>query len=139
VRAREASEAGNFRGHLRRAELSPVPRLSQTCSTVRRFDCVVRFTASRNQSLERQSHRTDLGKRLATKNLDCGNQLLGYCQEMNEKAQRIAGLFIAPLIMLIGVWLCLEGLEHGKLRGIFSIGPFVAVAGALWFVSDWFE
>ena len=23
-----------------------------------------------------------------------------------------------------------------KLSGIFSIGPFVAVAGALWFVSD---
>ena len=53
---------------------------------------------------------------------------------MTDKAQRIASLFIAPLIML-----CLEGLEHGKLTGIFSIGPFVAVAGALWFVSDWFD
>jgi hypothetical protein len=40
--------------------------------------------------------------------------------------------------MLIGLWLCLEGLEHGKLTGIFSIGPFVAVVGALWFVSNWF-
>ena len=40
--------------------------------------------------------------------------------------------------MLVGLWLCLEGLEHGKLTGIFSIGPFVAVAGALWFISDWF-
>jgi hypothetical protein len=56
---------------------------------------------------------------------------------MADKAQRIAGLFIAPLIMLVGLWLCLEGLEHGKLTGIFSIGPFVVVA--LWFVSDWFD
>jgi hypothetical protein len=70
--------------------------------------------------------------------LDCGDPLLGYSQEMNDKSQRVAGLFIAPLIMLAGLWLCLEGLEHGKLTGIFSIGPFVAVAGALWFVSDWF-
>jgi uncharacterized membrane protein len=74
-----------------------------------------------------------------SKNLDCGDQLLGYCHKMNEQAQRIAGLFMAPLIMLVGLWLCLEGLEHGKLSGIFSIGPFVAVAGALWFVSNWFE
>jgi hypothetical protein len=57
---------------------------------------------------------------------------------MTDKALRIAGLFVAPVIMLIGLWLCLERLEHGKLTGIFSIGPFVAVAGALWFVSDWF-
>jgi hypothetical protein len=41
--------------------------------------------------------------------------------------------------MLIGLWLCFEGLEHGKLTGIFSIGPFVAVAGALWLVSNWFD
>jgi hypothetical protein len=54
---------------------------------------------------------------------------------MTHKAQRIASLFIAPLIMLVGLWLSLEGLEHGKLTGIFSVGPFVAVAGALWFVS----
>jgi hypothetical protein len=57
---------------------------------------------------------------------------------MTDKALHIAGLFVAPVIMLIGLWLCLEGLEHGKLTGIFSIGPFVAVAGALWSVSDWF-
>ena len=57
---------------------------------------------------------------------------------MDDKSQRAAGLFIVPLIMLIGLWLCLDGLEHGTLSGIFSIGPFVAVAGALWFVSDWF-
>ena len=55
---------------------------------------------------------------------------------MTDKALHIAGLFLAPIIMLVGLWVCLEGLEHGKLNGIFSIGPFVAVAGALWFVSD---
>ena len=55
---------------------------------------------------------------------------------MTDKALHTAGLFLAPIIMLVGLWLCLEGLEHGKLGGIFSIGPFVAVAGALWFVSD---
>ncbi len=43
---------------------------------------------------------------------------------------------MAPVVMLVGLWLCLEGMGHGKLSGIFSIGPFVAVAGALWFVSD---
>ncbi len=79
------------------------------------------------------------GTGLATEKVDSGDQLLSYCQEMNDKSQRVAGIFIAPLIMLTGLWLCLEGLEHGKLTGIFSIGPFVAVAGALWFVSDWFE
>ena len=47
---------------------------------------------------------------------------------MNDKSQRVAGIFIAPLLMLAGLWLCLDGLEHGKLTGIFSIGPFVAVA-----------
>ena len=57
---------------------------------------------------------------------------------MTDKALRLAGLFVAPVIMLIGLWLCLEGLEHGKLTGIFSIGPFVAVVGALWFVLNWF-
>jgi predicted DNA repair protein MutK len=36
---------------------------------------------------------------------------------MTDKA---AGLFIAPLLMLIGLWLCLEGVEHGKLNGIES-------------------
>jgi hypothetical protein len=58
---------------------------------------------------------------------------------MTDKAQRTAGLFIAPLIILVGLWLCLDGLEHGGLSGIFWIGPFLAVAGAWWFVSDWFD
>jgi hypothetical protein len=71
-------------------------------------------------------------------NADRGDQLLSYSQGMNDKSQRVAGIFIAPLVMLTGLWLCLDGLEHGGLSGIFAIGPFVAVAGALWFVSDWF-
>jgi hypothetical protein len=58
---------------------------------------------------------------------------------MTDKARRIAGLFIAPVIMLIGLWLCLEGVGHGKLSGIFWIGPFLVTAGGLWFASDWFE
>jgi hypothetical protein len=40
--------------------------------------------------------------------------------------------------MLTGLWLCLDGLEHNGLSDIFAIGPFVAIAGALWFVSYWF-
>ena len=64
---------------------------------------------------------------------------LSYCQQMSNKVQRAAGIFIAPLIMLAGLWLCLEGLEHGPLHGLVSIGPFIALAGALWLVSDWFE
>jgi hypothetical protein len=69
---------------------------------------------------------------------DRGDHLLSYSAKMSNKVQRLAGIFIAPLIMLAGLWLCLDGLEHGGLSGIFAIGPFVAVAGALWFVSDWF-
>ena len=72
-------------------------------------------------------------------NADCGDQLLSYLEGMNDRSQRVAGIFIAPLLMLGGLWLCFDSLEHGGLSGIFWIGPFVAVAGALWFVSDWFE
>jgi hypothetical protein len=54
---------------------------------------------------------------------------------MTDKA---AGLFIAPLLILIGLWLCLDGMEHGKLNSIFWIGPFLLIAGSLWFASDWF-
>jgi hypothetical protein len=81
------------------------------------------------------SHSTGL----APKTQIMAISLLSYCHDMKDKAQRVAGIFIAPLVMLAGLWLCLDGLEHGGLSGIFSIGPFVAVAGALWFVSDWFE
>jgi hypothetical protein len=54
---------------------------------------------------------------------------------MTDKALHIAGLFVAPAIMLIGLWLCLEGLEQGNL----SIGPFIAIAGGLWFLSNWLK
>jgi hypothetical protein len=52
---------------------------------------------------------------------------------MTDKAQRIAGLLLAPVIALIGLWLCSQGIGHDKLSGI---GPFLALAGSLWFVSD---
>jgi hypothetical protein len=51
---------------------------------------------------------------------------------MTDKALHIAGLFVAPAIMLIGLWLCLE-------QGNLSIGPFVAVVGGLWFLSNWLK
>jgi len=37
------------------------------------------------------------------------------------------------------VWLCVEGVWRGKLSAIFWIGPFLVIAGGLWFASDWFE
>ena len=50
----------------------------------------------------------------------------------------MAGLLIAPLLIVVGLWLCAEGL-YGKLSGIFWVGPFLAFAGGLWLASDWFE
>jgi hypothetical protein len=35
---------------------------------------------------------------------------------------------IAPLLVVVGLWLCLEGLQ-GKLSSIFWVGPFLAFAG----------
>ena len=52
----------------------------------------------------------------------------------------MVGLVIAPLLIVVGLLLCLEGVGHGKLSGgIFWVGPFLAVAGGLWLVSDWFD
>ena len=52
----------------------------------------------------------------------------------------MVGLVIAPLLMLIGLWLCLEGMWHGKLSGgIFWVGSFLALVGGLWLVSDRFD
>jgi len=51
----------------------------------------------------------------------------------------MVGLVIAPLLILIGLWMSLEGAWHGTLSGIFGIGPFLAVAGGLWLVTDWFD
>jgi hypothetical protein len=58
---------------------------------------------------------------------------------MTDKARRLAGLLIAPLLIVVGLWLCAEGVLHGKLSDGFWIGPFLAMAGGLWMASDWFE
>ena len=57
---------------------------------------------------------------------------------MTDNARRLIGLLIAPLLILVGLWLCLEGL-YGKLSDGFWVGPFVAIAGGLWLASDWFD
>ena len=59
---------------------------------------------------------------------------------MTDKARRMVGLVIAPLlIILIGLWLCLEGMWHGNQSGgIFWVGSFLALVGGLWLVSDRF-
>ena len=52
----------------------------------------------------------------------------------------MVGLVIAPLLMLIGLWLCIEGMWHGNLSGgIFWVGSFLALVGGLWLVSDRFD
>jgi len=58
---------------------------------------------------------------------------------MTDKTRRIVGLVIAPLLILLGLWLCFEGVWQGKLSGIFWIGPFLAIASGLWLASDWFD
>jgi hypothetical protein len=57
---------------------------------------------------------------------------------MTDNVRRLVGLLIAPLLILVGLWLCLEGL-YGKLSDGFWVGPFVAIAGGLWLASDWFD
>ena len=34
---------------------------------------------------------------------------------MTDKARRMVGIVIAPLLIVVGLWLCLEGVVHGKL------------------------
>ena len=59
---------------------------------------------------------------------------------MTEKATRIVGLVIAALLIVIGLWLCLEGVWHGNPSGgIFWVGPFLALVGGLWLVSHRFD
>jgi hypothetical protein len=41
--------------------------------------------------------------------------------------------------IVVGLLLCLEGVGHGKMSEIFWVGPFLAIAGGLWLVSDWFD
>ena len=58
---------------------------------------------------------------------------------MTDKGWRIVGLVIAPLLIVVGLLLCLEGVGHGKMGEIFWVGPFLAIAGTLWLASDWFD
>jgi hypothetical protein len=59
---------------------------------------------------------------------------------MTDRARRTVGLIIAPLLIVIGLGLFIEGIWHGNVSGgIFWIGPFLAIAGGLWLASDWFE
>jgi hypothetical protein len=42
--------------------------------------------------------------------------------------------------IVIGLWLCLEGVWHGNPSGgIFWVGPFLALVGGLWLVSHRFD
>ena len=50
---------------------------------------------------------------------------------MTDRARRMVGLVIAPLLIQVGLLLCLEGVGHGKMSEIFCVGPFPAVAGGL--------
>ena len=38
----------------------------------------------------------------------------------------MVGIVIAPLLIVVGLWLCLEGVVHGKLSGGLWVGPFLA-------------
>ena len=58
---------------------------------------------------------------------------------MTDKARRVVGLVIAPLLIVIGSLLCLEGVGHGRMSEVFWAGPFLAIAGGLWLASDWFD
>ena len=56
---------------------------------------------------------------------------------MTDKARRLAGLVIAPLLILMGLWMCFS---HSTLNGgIFWVGSFLALVGSLWLVSDRFD
>jgi hypothetical protein len=65
---------------------------------------------------------------------------------MTDKARRLVGLITAPLLIVVGLWLVIEGVWHGPLSGILWIGPFLiwigpflVVGGGLWLASDWFD
>jgi hypothetical protein len=59
----------------------------------------------------------------------------GPFEPMTDKARRMVGLVIAPLLILVGLLLCPERVGHGKMSEIFWVGPFLAVAGGLWLAS----
>jgi len=54
-----------------------------------------------------------------------------------DHVARMPFLAVASLVILVGLWLCIEGVWRGKLSAIFWIGPFLVIAGGLWFASDW--
>ena len=59
---------------------------------------------------------------------------------MSDKARRIIGVIIGPLLIVVGLWLFIEGVWHvSSSGGFFWVGPFLAIAGGLWMASDWFE
>jgi hypothetical protein len=63
--------------------------------------------------------------------------VMGKEGTMTGKGRRIVGLMIASLVILVGLLLCVEGVWLGKLDAIFWTGPFLIIAGGLWFASDW--
>jgi hypothetical protein len=58
---------------------------------------------------------------------------------MTDKARRMWATHSPLIIIVVGLWLCLEGVVYDKLSGIFSVGPFLAIVGGLWLVCDWFD
>jgi hypothetical protein len=50
-----------------------------------------------------------------------GDQLLNYLEGMNDRLQRVAGIFMALLLMLAGLSLCLDGLKHGGLTAFSGL------------------
>ena len=83
---------------------------------------------------------TDWNYLLILRKRPLGGQFWCCGRPMTDKARRMVGLVIAPLLMLIGLWLCLEGIWHGNLSGgIFWVGSFLALVGGLWLVSDRFD
>ena len=49
---------------------------------------------------------------------------------MTDKGRRIVSLVIASLVILVGLWLCVEVVWRGKLSAIFWIGPFLVILAA---------
>jgi hypothetical protein len=75
-----------------------------------------------------------------------GQQVGIILEGMTDKARRLVGLITAPLLIVLGLWLVIEGVWHGPLSEIFWIGPFLiwigpflVLAGGLWLASDWFD
>jgi hypothetical protein len=50
---------------------------------------------------------------------------------MTDKGRRIVSLVIASLVILVGLWLCVEVVWRGKMGAIFWIGPFLVISWRL--------